>query len=137
MLEQEKVGYKAVEEGFSNNADNHQGKVLSRLILKEENRQFANSPGISMNNKVFDFLPAFQDIRSGCSMVSRFADGRHAPVHILDGLPDEWIEARKPNGQVVRACPQIISGFLRDGRFYTREEASQAILNQDRGLESE
>lgn len=131
MIEQEKLGYQVVEGDFSRKPDIKREELLSSLILKKENQRFANSPGISVNNKAYNFLPAFQDIRSGCCLVSRFADGRFAPVHILDGLPEEWIEARKPDGQVIRACPQIISGFLRNGRFYTREEASQAILNQN------
>ena len=131
MTEQEKSECQLFEENPFHDSEIRWEGILSGLCLQEENKRFANSPGISINNRNYGFLPAFQNSRSGCCIISRFADGRPAPVHILDGLPDEWIEAREPGGQVIRACPQIISGFLRNGRFYTREEVSQATLNQD------
>jgi hypothetical protein len=100
-------------------------------LLEEENRRFADSPGISINNRGSGFLPAFKNSLSGYSVVSRFADGCPAPIHIIDGLPDEWLEGRDINGEAIGIRPHIISGFLRNGRFYTREEVSLAVLNQD------
>ena len=132
MAIQEKLECQLFEENPFHDSKIRRKGILSGQLLKEENQRFANSPGISINNRDYGFLPAFQDSRSGCCMISRFADGCPAPIHILDGLPEEWIEARESSG--IRACPQIISGFLRNARFYTREEVSQATLNQDESL---
>ncbi|MEN8178891.1 MAG: dihydroorotase [Pseudomonadota bacterium] len=134
MIEDEKLECQYIKEDFSYEAEVKRKGVLSALCLEEENARFADSPGISINNRDQGFRPAFQDMRTGFCMISQFADGRPAPIHILDGLPEEWIEVRESNGQAIRACPQIISGFVRNGCFYTRDEASQVILNQGDAL---
>ncbi|MBL3529125.1 MAG: hypothetical protein JMN27_16095 [gamma proteobacterium endosymbiont of Lamellibrachia anaximandri] len=99
--------------------------MLSSHSLRYENHLFAKTRGISARNRDQGFLPAFRDTRSGLCVVSCFADGCPAPVHILDGLPDDWVGSRDANGHVLKAHAEIISGFLRNGRFYTREEACQ------------
>jgi hypothetical protein len=134
MIEDKKLEAQYIEEDFSYEAELKRKGLLSSHCLKEENARFANSPGISVNNRDEGFVPAFQNNRNGCCRISRFADGRPAPIHILEGLPEEWIEARESNGQAIRACRQIVSGFVRNGRFYTRGEASQFILNQSAAL---
>jgi hypothetical protein len=92
------------------------------LIL--ENRHFAGTGGISQNNKHCNFVPAFLDSTNGRVYRSRFADGTPAPVHILDGLPDKTVIKRDRHGTVVVISDNIISGFVREGRFYTRKEAA-------------
>ena len=57
-------------------------------------------------------------------MVSRFANGAPAPVHVLDGLPDAWVSHRDAQGRVVRARCSVIAGFLLGEQFYTREQAA-------------
>jgi hypothetical protein len=49
-----------------------------------------------------------------------------APIHLLCGLPAEWVVSRDAAGGVSAVKPSIVAGFLRDGRFYTREEAARA-----------
>ena len=56
--------------------------------------------------------------------LSRFANGKSAPFHILDGLPDELVLARTAAGRVAAAKPSVVSGFVREGLFYTRDEAA-------------
>lgn len=58
--------------------------------------------------------PAFYDLESGEILVSRFADGRPAPIHMLDSLADEVME---------RIDINIISGFVKNGLFLTRQQA--------------
>ncbi len=134
MLEEIKLEYRLIEEDFSYEAETRRKGILCSLLLEEENKRFADSPGISNNNRENGFVPAFQDTRSGCCRISRFSDGSPAPIHVLEGLPDEWMEEGELNGRVISICPHIVSGFLRNGRFYTREEASEAILNQGNAL---
>ena len=97
---------------------------LNRRRLRQQNREFANTGGVSSGNRAQGFVPAFCDIDSGRCVRSCYADGTPAPVHVLDGLPARWIKARDTQGRVVALITSIVPGFLCDGRFYTREEAA-------------
>ncbi len=59
--------------------------------------------------------------------LSRYPNGQVAAFHTLDGLPDEVITARYINGKVACAKNSLISGFLKDGTFYTRQEAADQV----------
>lgn len=100
---------------------------LSRCRLREENACHAAGGGISANNRAAGFLPAFQDQSTGLTVVSRFANGQCAPVHVLDGLPASWVSSRDGQGKVQRARPSVVAGFLLNGVFYTREAAAAAL----------
>ncbi|MBK1722703.1 hypothetical protein [Thiocystis violacea] len=103
--------------------------VLTEMSLRDENVLFANTRGISENNRSFGFQPGYLNSRSGEQVLSRFSDGRPAPVHLLDGLPDTWVRARDEKGKITAVEPEVISGFIRDGLFYTREEALKAAAH--------
>ena len=75
------------------------------------------------------FRPAFLDCATMRIHLSRFADGRLAPCHVLDGLPDEVVVDRLPSGRIVRAKASLISGFERGGFFYTRRAAAPFVKN--------
>ena len=72
------------------------------------------------------FRPAFLDRATRIVYPSRYADGRPAPFHVLDGLPQPLVVARGRGGQVVGVKPSLIPGFVRRGRFYTPAEAACA-----------
>jgi len=82
--------------------------------LDHENHQYANTGGISENNRCKGFVPAFQDTNTGKVYRSCFANGLPAPIHILAGLPSSILNT-------------IVSGFLLDKIFYTREQAASAL----------
>ena len=94
--------------------------------LKREHAAYAGTGGISQANADLGFRPAFLDFSTLTIYPSRFADGRRAPFHLLDGLPDEVVADRLPSGRVVAAKATLISGFERDGFFYTRQAAARA-----------
>jgi hypothetical protein len=100
---------------------------LSEFELRLENSACKGTGGVSQNNRASGFCPAYRNIRTGQTVVSRFSDGRPAPVHVLDGLPKEWVVARDARGHVRRVLATIVSGFLRHGRFYTREDAARVL----------
>lgn len=50
-----------------------------------------------------------------------------APMHLLDGLPRELIRQRSASGRPIAVSRRLISGFERDGRFYTRAQAAATI----------
>lgn len=101
--------------------------TLSPQQLKIENRRFRGRGGVSAENRSEGFRPAFLDTQTQVIYPSRFADGRPAPFHLLDGLPDELVLARAPGGRVVSVKSSVISGFVRAGRFFNREEAAAAL----------
>ncbi|KAA1171001.1 hypothetical protein FWJ25_17615 [Marinobacter salinexigens] len=96
-------------------------------FLQEENRLFAGTGGISEGNAHACFMPAFKDARTGQVELSRYRDGRPAPFHLIDGLPEEWVINRDPKGHAVAIQSSIVSGFVRLGRFFTRQEASEFV----------
>nr|WP_043755545.1 hypothetical protein [Imhoffiella purpurea] len=100
--------------------------VLTQMSLRDENRLYAKTRGISQNNRASGFRPGYLNSKTGEHVLSRFSDGTPAPVHVLDGLPQSWIGTRDSDGRVVAACAEIVSGFVRDGAFFTREEAIRA-----------
>jgi hypothetical protein len=98
--------------------------ALSVQGLQAENRAYTGSGGVSHGNRHRGFTPAYLDTLSGIALPSQYDDGIPAPIHILDGLPAHWVMERDRSGKVLRARPGVIAGFLREGRFYTREEAA-------------
>lgn len=101
-------------------------KTMSEQLLKRENELHEGTGGRSPENRDLGFRPAFLDFETQVVYPSRFADGRPAPIHMLDGLPEEVIVDRTPSGRVVAAKASLISGFVRNGFFYTRSAAAKA-----------
>jgi hypothetical protein len=93
-------------------------------VLHHENRRYLGSGGRSEENAVANFRPAFRDAETGIVYPSCFCDGRPAPCHLLDGLPDEVVLERDQRGGVRGVKPSLVSGFVRERRFYTRDEAA-------------
>lgn len=102
-------------------------QTITTEVLKTENQVFRGTGGRSEENRSLGFRPAFKDMHSSRIYPSRFADGRPAPFHLLDGLPDEVVVARDVSGRVASIKSSVVSGFLRMGRFLTRDEAAAEI----------
>ncbi|MDX1654782.1 MAG: hypothetical protein R3310_06180 [Candidatus Competibacteraceae bacterium] len=100
---------------------------LTTSALATQNRVFAGSGGVSRENRCRGFLPAFLDRETGAIYPSCRADGTLAPVHLLDGLPEELVLERGTKGCVCAIKASVIAGFVRDGLFYTREQAARAL----------
>ena len=86
---------------------------------------------MSAENGALGFQPVLLDRETGEVHASRFADGRPAPLHVLEGLPRTLVTVRSASGHVLRAKPSLVSGFVRLGRFYTREEVRATSLRAD------
>jgi hypothetical protein len=99
---------------------------MTETELKRENADHLGTGGRSQGNSGLGFRPAFFDFATQRIYPSRFADGRLAPFHLLDGLPEEVVIDRAPNGRIVACKATLISGFVRDGFFYTRRAAARA-----------
>jgi hypothetical protein len=100
---------------------------MNSPMLQQENVAYEGSGGISGGNRSLGFRPAFRNLETGNVYPSRFADGRLAPVHTIDGLPDELVVARSASGKVTAVSDSVQSGFLLDGCFYNRQEAAEYL----------
>lgn len=102
-------------------------RQVTRRKLQEDTERFRGTGGASAGNRQFGFRPAFLDTASGEIHEARYADGRPAPCHLLDGLPEELVARRNADGRVLALKPRVVVGFVRAGRFYTREEAAAQV----------
>lgn len=100
---------------------------LSLVRLLQDNRRYQGTKAVSEGNRADGFHPAFLDPETNIVYPSRRADGCLAAVHCLEGLPDELVASRDEAGHVTQAKPGLISGFLYEGRFYSREEALRLL----------
>jgi hypothetical protein len=103
--------------------------TLTKISLALETARHRGTGGVSENNRSLGFQPAFIDRETGTVHWSRFPDGRLAPCHLLDGLPAELVRARDEHGRVTRVKSSLESGFVHDGRFYTRDEAAALLVS--------
>lgn len=100
------------------------------LDLEVQNKVFSGTGGVSSNNRTAGFVPAYCNHSTGEAVISVYADGSQAPVHVLEGLPEAWIAVRDAQGVVVRTHDSVEAGFMRDGCFFTRQAAAQAISEE-------
>ena len=103
------------------------GVVLSLRELRKDHLRLRGTGGVSQENRAFGFIPAFRDGSTGVVYLSRFSDGRIAPVHLLDGLPPELVVQRTSSGQIAAVRSSVTAGFVRAGEFYTRAQAADAL----------
>jgi hypothetical protein len=101
--------------------------TLTTQYLRMEAAAQRGTGGVSVENGKLGFQPAFRDAHTGQIYTSTFADGRPAPFHLLDGLPEHLVLARDRHGRASRVVGTITAGFVRDGVFHTRMEAAAAV----------
>lgn len=102
-------------------------RIMTEQELQLETIAFAGTGGISANSRTSGFHPAFLDTYTDAVYLSRFLNGQPAPFHLLDGLPEDVVVTRGASGRVEAVKPSIVSGFIRNGEFYTRDEAAQRV----------
>lgn len=101
-------------------------EALSPAQLARENERYRGTAGVSEAGRPAGFRPAFLDRTTRTIYPSRYADGRLAPFHLLDGLPPLLVVTRTREGRAVAVKASVVSGFVRDGKFYTRAQAARA-----------
>jgi hypothetical protein len=109
--------------------------TLSKRYLEMEQAAHRGTGGISAENRHFGFVPAFMDMRTRNIYPSTYADGRPAPFHLLDGLPEELVVARDRQGRASQVIGTVVAGFTLDKRFYTRDEAAAQVSRANSSAE--
>ncbi len=97
--------------------------------LAHQNQAYAGTGGTSQGNHGRGFSPAYMDTETGETVASSFTDGRPAPIHLLCGLPDEWILDQGYDSEGPKLKESIVVGFVKDDKFYTRAEAAKACAH--------
>lgn len=110
--------------------ESHSRTLLTSRGLRQQSRLYHGTGGSSSGNRGAGFVPGFVDRETGATYTSSYADGSRAPVHLLDGLPEVVIVRRSRKGKVTAVKGSVLAGFLRDGRFYTREEAARCLADE-------
>ena len=107
--------------------EKHTGHGLTSRGLRQQCRLYRGTGGASEDNRAEGFIPAFLNRENGEVHLYVSSDGQVCSVHTLDGLPDSVVVRRNRNGMVtaVRSC--IVAGFVRNGHFYTREQAAEEV----------
>lgn len=100
---------------------------LSNKALRKDNQAFCGTGGVSETNRDHGFIPAFQDTDTGEVFLSCHKDGTQAPIHLLEGLPEKVIVNRDDDQNIAEVKASIIPGFVKAGRFYTREQAAEQL----------
>lgn len=96
---------------------------MDQRAIRRENHAYRGTMGASQENFSAGFRPAFRDTATGRVEYARFQSGHVAPVHLIEGLPRDWAISVSPDGQVMDIKDGIIAGFIKDDRFFTRDEA--------------
>jgi len=97
--------------------------------LAHQNQAYAGTGGTSQGNHERGFSPAYMDAETGKIVASSFTDGRPAPIHLLCGLPDEWVVEQGFNSEGPKLKESIVVGFVKNNIFYTRAEAAKACAH--------
>mgnify|MGYP000889988509 FL=1 len=102
---------------------------LTAKALRQQNRVFRGTGGVSAENRSQGFAPAFLDTQTGEVYRACFADGRPAPMHLLEGLPSALVVERDAGGRATALRSSVMAGFVRGTRFFTREQAAALVMN--------
>ncbi len=100
--------------------------AITLSTIKHDNVVFVGTGGVSEGNRERGFRPAFLDAETGRIEIARFANGNPAPMHLIEGLPRDWAMKFDPAGRIMAIKASVVSGFVREGLFFTREEAAAA-----------
>jgi hypothetical protein len=103
-------------------------RLFTEARLKRENLAFFGTPGVSRGNSGYGFIPAFCDSVTGRVEISRLRNGLPAPIHMFEGLPENWVIERDASSKATAIKHSVVAGFVREGCFYTRSQAAEAVL---------
>jgi hypothetical protein len=102
--------------------------------LNKEVAKYRGTGGISTEAKANKFKPAFKDQETGKIYPSTTESGKPAGVHLLEGLPEDVVTTRHEDGEIDGVKDSIISGFIKDGKFFTRDEAVKSQQVEGKGI---
>ena len=103
-------------------------RLFTKARLKRENLAFFGTPGVSQGNNGYGFIPAFCDSVTGRVEISRLPNGLPAPIHVFEGLPENWVVERDASSKPTAIKHSVVAGFVREGCFFTRSQAAEVVM---------
>ena len=102
-------------------------QTVTQKDISHESMIYRGSGGVSAENRAYGFRPAFFDRDSGRVYLACDAGGTPSAVHCFDGLPDDLVMLRDESGRPTEVKSSVTAGFVREGCFFTREQAAQVV----------
>ena len=102
-------------------------RLFTEESIEKENQVFSGTAGVSSENHCNGFRPAFCDSETGRVEITRLLNSDPAPMHSIAGLPEGWVVERDADAKPIAIKHTVIAGFIRDGWFYTRSQAAEAV----------
>ncbi len=96
----------------------------NQLAVTQESTPYQGTCGESAVACQHQFVPAFCNRADGRVELARLPNGKPAPMHLIAALPKTWASRCDERGNVLELIDSIVAGFVKNGRFYTREEAA-------------
>ena len=96
----------------------------NQYAVTAESQPYNGTCGESVVACKHQFVPAFCNSADGRVELARLPNGKPAPMHLISALPQEWAARCDDDGNVLELIDSIVAGFVKDDRFYTREEAA-------------
>lgn len=104
-------------------------KLESSLASNLPGRLHAQPRRLDSSGLVSGFLPAFRHLATGEIRLCQLADGQISRRHLLDSLPDDWIQERDSSGRASTLVSDIEPGFLRGIQFWTLDNLMHPALD--------
>lgn len=82
---------------------------------------------VNSNSCQFYFIPAFYDALSHTVFLSCYKSGQLAPIHVLEGIPDNIIKNRTLTNNRGESKNSLIIGFIFKNKFLTRKQAINTL----------
>ncbi len=96
--------------------------LITSADFLQQHRLHKEMPRGSFGDLCFGFLPAFRDLTTGETHLSVYPDGSCAMIHLLDGLPLDWVTEWDEQGRILALKDSIVAGFMRGSGFYTLDD---------------
>ncbi len=97
----------------------------NQQAVTAESRRYSGTCGESELACQNQFAPAFCNRADGRVELARLPNGNPAPMHLISALPQDWAARCDDKGHVLTLIDSIEAGFVKNGRFYSREEAAR------------
>lgn len=102
---------------------------ISSVALEKQETTYQKISGFNLSSLCVGLVPAFRDLSTNETHLSMNADGIISPIHLVEGLPIDWVTEWDTSGFPVSLRPGIIAGFFRGEKFFTLADLEEMRLD--------
>ena len=96
--------------------------LISTVALEKQQKTYQKISGMNISDLCVGFIPAFRDLSTDETHLSITSEGKISPIHLIDGLPLDWVTEWDLQGYPKLLKPSVIAGFFRGENFFTLEQ---------------